>query len=137
MTGVFALSGTQSPYPIITSQPQSMSIGVGGDAELSIGVKRRRAPEAYHWLAERRDSRGRQSSQLNITNAGAANAGNYQVVVTNSSGAVTSAIAALSITNLPVTFVTGGNTVQYSGGRFILEFDQSGRSGADCDFRIH
>ncbi|MGA3181211.1 MAG: C10 family peptidase [Verrucomicrobiota bacterium] len=120
VTGVFALSGTQSPYPIITSQPQSLSIGVGGDAALSIGVSGG-APLSYHWLLNGALLAGGQSSQLNITNAGAANAGNYQVVVTNSSGAVTSAVAALSITNLPVTFVTGGNALQYSRGRFILQ----------------
>jgi hypothetical protein len=120
VTGVFALSGTQSPYPMITSQPQSVSIGVGGNAALSVGVSGG-APLTYRWLLNGALLAGGQSNQVNITNAGAANAGNYQVVVTNSSGAVTSAVATLSITDLPVTFVTGGNAVQYSSGRFILQ----------------
>jgi hypothetical protein len=137
VTGVFALSGTQSPYPRIIAQPQSVSIDAGGNAVLSVGVSGG-TPLSYRWLLDGAVLASGQTSQLNITNAGEANAGDYQVVVTNSSGAVTSAVATLSITNLPVSFVTGGNAVQSSGGQFIyFATDQPGRLGAGCDFRLH
>ena len=37
-TGVFALSGAESPFPVITTQPQSVVTTAGGNATLSVGV---------------------------------------------------------------------------------------------------
>ena len=129
VTGVFALSGTQSPYPMITSQPQSVSIGVGNNTTFSVGVSGG-APLAYRWLLNGVVLSGGQTNPVITVNAGATNAGNYQVIATNFSGAVTSSVATLSITNLPVKFVTTGNTNHYSNGRFILQLSNLAGQGA-------
>ena len=50
---------------------------------------------------------GPQSNLLSIASAGAANAGGYQVIVTNTAGSVTSQVAVVSLTNFPVSFVPG------------------------------
>lgn len=51
---------------------------------------------------------GSQGSRLAIANAQPGDAGNYQLVVTNNFGAVTSSVAALIVGSLPVGFNTSG-----------------------------
>jgi hypothetical protein len=92
---------------------------VGGTAALSVGVSGS-APIAYQWLLNGAVLVGAQSSQVCITNATAAEAGRYQIVVTNSAGAVTSATATVTITNLPVALVTGAKPLQCAQGHFVL-----------------
>ncbi len=120
VTGVFALSGTASPFPVITSQPQSVAIASGGNASLSIGVTGAGTMN-YAWYLNGSSLPGGQGNPLNVTGAGAGNAGNYQVVITNAAGAVTSLVAVLSITNMPVAFLPGGSAPQLSGGKFTLQ----------------
>jgi hypothetical protein len=79
------------------------------------------APLNYRWLLNGSTVGGAQTNVLNIASAGVSNAGNYQVIVTNTAGAVTSLVAVLSVTNLPVSFVTGAGGAQYSGGKLILQ----------------
>jgi hypothetical protein len=119
-TGIFALSGTESPFPVITAQPQSMSVAAGADVSLSVGAVGA-GTLSYRWLFDGSALAGGQGNPLNVTNAGAANAGSYQVIVTNTSGSVTSLVAVLSIATLPLSFVTGPNALQYSGGKMILQ----------------
>jgi hypothetical protein len=120
VTGIFALSGMESPFPIITSQPQNVAVAVGASAALSVGVTGA-ATLSYHWYFDGSSLAGGQSSTLNLAGVGVANAGSYQAVITNASGAVTSAVALLSITNEPVSFLTGGSALRFSGGKFILQ----------------
>jgi hypothetical protein len=130
VTGIFALSGTLSPYPMITAQPQNAAIGVGSNAAFSVGVSGG-APLAYRWRLNGAFLTGAQTNPvLNVTNAGYTNAGYYQVVITNTAGAVTSSVATLSLTNLPVRFVTGGKALQYGGGQFILQLTNLAGQGA-------
>jgi hypothetical protein len=98
VTGVFALSGTESPFPIITSPPQTQTVGSGNSVTLSAGVIGG-APLSYYWLLNGSILNGARSNPLNLTNVAAANAGSYQMVVSNWSGSVTSQVAVLSITN--------------------------------------
>jgi hypothetical protein len=120
VTGIFALSGTESPFPVITSQPQSAAAASGGNVTLSVGVTGA-APLTYRWLLNGSTVAGAQTNFVNIASAGAGNAGSYQVIVTNTAGAVTSVVAVLSVTNFPVSFVTGAGGPRYSGGKLILQ----------------
>jgi hypothetical protein len=89
------------------------------------------APLAYRWRLNGAFLAGAQTNQaLNVTNALYTNAGYYQVVITNTAGAVTSSVATLSLTNLPVRFVTGGKALQYGGGQFILQLTNLAGQGA-------
>ena len=120
VTGIFALSGTESPFPVITAQPQGAAVASGANLTMSIDVTGAAALN-YRWLLNGSTVAGAQSNLLNITGAGAGNAGNYQVIVTNTSGAVTSLVAALRVTNVPVSFVSAPGALQYSGGSLILQ----------------
>ncbi len=129
VTGVFAVSGTQSPYPVIGSQPQSTVIGLGNTATLSATVSGG-APINYYWLCNGHCVATNQTGTLTITNAQAANAGYYQLVITNSSGSVTSSLASVSITNIPVAFMSGKNAIGYSPGKVILQLTNLTGQGA-------
>jgi hypothetical protein len=120
VTGIFALSGTESPFPIITSQPQSVAVAGGANAAFSVGAAGA-ATLSYQWHLNGSSLTGAQSNTLNLAGAGAANAGSYQVVITNASGTVTSTVALLSITNQPVSFLTGGSALKLSGGALTLQ----------------
>jgi hypothetical protein len=50
----------------------------------------------------------------------AANAGSYDVVITNAYGSVTSATATLSVLGVPVSFVTSSGGIQYGNGQLHL-----------------
>ena len=106
-----------SPTPIITSQPQSLTNLAGTTASFVVTASGT-PPLGYQWqfngtnLTDNLRIAGSQSAFLSITNLLAADAGNYQVIVTNSAGSVTSSVASLTVV-LPPQFqpvlATGGN----------------------------
>jgi hypothetical protein len=96
---------TSSP-PIMVTQPADQTIYAGGSANFTsavIGTK----PLAYQWrkdgvaLSENGTFLGTASPVLTVTNAQPAQAGAYDLVVTNVYGAVTSAVAALVVHGEP------------------------------------
>jgi hypothetical protein len=54
-------------------------------------------PLAYQWRFNDAAISGGTNSSLTVSNAGFANAGNYQVIVTNSYGGVTSSVVSLTL----------------------------------------
>jgi hypothetical protein len=116
-----------SGLPQIDYQPQTPTYTtLGGSVSLSVGAYGA-APLAYQWqffngsawanLANNGGITGSQNATLNIANASQANLGNYQVIVTNLSGSVTSSVASVSIiTTLPVAFNNLGSFWTASGG---------------------
>ena len=109
--------------PGIMAQPQSL--GVPGSTALFTVTATGTAPLSYQWLfngstlANGGQFSGVNSSTLSINNAQPANAGGYTVVVTNSLGSVTSAVAVLTVLVPPaitaqpqsVTTVTGTTAI--------------------------
>jgi alpha-tubulin suppressor-like RCC1 family protein len=116
-SSVATLTMTVSPTPVITSQPQSLTNLAGTTASFVVTASGT-PPLGYQWqfngtnLTDTLRVAGSQSAFLNITNLLAADAGNYQVIVTNSAGSVTSSVASLTVV-LPPQFqpvlATGGN----------------------------
>jgi len=122
--------------PAITSggQPQSGSYAPGQTAQLTV-VAAGAAPLVYQWqatnsaaggftnLTDGGQITGSQSNVLTIANVATANALAYQVIVTNSYGAVTSAPAILSVLSVPIInsqpvsqTALGGSTVSFTVG---------------------
>lgn len=102
--------------PVITTQPASQTIIVGGTAAFSV-VADGAPPPGYQWLFNGASLAGATSSRLTISNAQRSNAGTYAVVVTNSLGSVTSSNATLTVNFAPAvvrvlsTTNVGGSTV--------------------------
>jgi hypothetical protein len=82
--------------PVILTQPQDQTVNVGSNALISVTASGA-APLRYQWLFKGRALYGATRSLLGISNVQPANAGGYSCRVGNSYGAVTSAIANLTV----------------------------------------
>ena len=92
--------------PAISTQPASVTNAAGTTAALSVAVEGP-APLAYQWrkggvnLSDDGRVSGSQGAQLSVADAQFNHAGDYDVVVTNAYGAVTSQVAVLTIVSRP------------------------------------
>jgi hypothetical protein len=90
--------------PVITSQPQGLVAAAGSNCLFTVtasGI----VPLSYQWQLNGVDLGGATRSALTLNNIQSSDAGDYQVVVTNGAGSVTSAVAALTVW-LPPTITT-------------------------------
>ena len=88
--------------PVITTQPQNVSVSPGGTAQFSVTASG--APEPiYQWYFNGNAFSGATNNTLSFTNARSTDAGDYTVVVTNSLGSATSSKATLTVTAAPTT----------------------------------
>jgi hypothetical protein len=107
------VSATAAPQ--IAVQPASQTAVLGAGAAFSVTASGTPAV-AYQWQFDGADLAGATNSTLAFSAVQAAEAGLYQVVVSNVAGAVTSSAAALNVTGVPVSFVTGAGGIQAGGG---------------------
>lgn len=82
--------------PTIVTPPQSLTVSNGLNASFSV-VAAGSAPLSYAWQFNGAPLAGATSSSLTITNAQAANQGDYVVVVGNAAGSATSPAAHLTV----------------------------------------
>ncbi|MEI6035137.1 MAG: immunoglobulin domain-containing protein, partial [Verrucomicrobiae bacterium] len=82
--------------PAIITQPASASVAPGGNATFTVAATGTPAP-TYQWRKDGADISGAISANLTISNAQAANAGTYTVLLTNSAGSLVSNPATLTV----------------------------------------
>ena len=94
--------------PVITNQPVSLTNNVGGNATFSVTAGT--APLHYQWYFNTNTAQvNATNTSFTVTNIQLTNAGTYSVIITNSSGSVTSSFARITvwlppvITNQPVS----------------------------------
>jgi hypothetical protein len=110
---------TRYHAPSITNQPASQSAPTGSNVTFQAGASGN-GTLTYQWqLNSTNNLPGGTNSSFTITGASPANAGNYTVLVTDSLGSVTSAVAVLTI-NVPPLFTgarlaDGGTSLTLSG----------------------
>ena len=117
-TGAFVLYGGLPPS--IVTQPQSQTVAVGSTVTFSVAASGSQ-PLFYQWGRNGVNMSGATSASYTISNVQTTQAGNYTVLVSNSSGAVTSATAVLTV-NVPPSItaqpqsrtITAGNGVTFS-----------------------
>src|SRR5262249_45357411 len=90
--------------PQITVQPTNLTVNGGAPVTLSV-VATGDLPLIYQWQLNGTNVPAATNANLSFTSAQNSNAGPYQVVITNSSGSVTSAVATLTV-NAGPTIVT-------------------------------
>lgn len=96
-SGKGTLSVITAPVaPTITSQPVAQTVVVGASMAFVV-VATGTAPLTYQWTKDGATLAGATSATLALTNVQSASAGRYAVTVTNATGAVTSAGAALTV----------------------------------------
>ena len=98
VTSIVAILTVNGP-PTITAQPGDLTVIQNQDANFSV-VATGTAPLYYRWRFAGTDIGGATSSAYLRTNAQAADAGGYSVVISNVAGVVTSAVASLTV-NIP------------------------------------
>lgn len=87
--------------PSITTQPTSQTITVGDTATFNVAATGT-APLTYQWRYNNADTAGATQPSLALSNVQFSQAGGYSVVVANSAGSVTSAVATLTVNPPPV-----------------------------------
>ncbi len=102
--------------PVITNQPTSQSAFVGTSASFSVAAA---SPTSlsYQWRFNGATIGGATAANLPLSNVQGTNAGNYDVIVTDASGSVTSSVAVLT--------VTATLNVSAQGGMVCLSPDQT------------
>jgi hypothetical protein len=100
----------------IMAQPSNQEVPVGAAASFSV-VASGTAPLSYQWQFNGTNLDGAVSTALSLTNVQLEQAGSYSVVVTNIAGAVTSAVATLTVLVLPpaITLAPTNQTVPIGG----------------------
>jgi len=101
------LTATPVTPPVITSQPASTAVAVGGSAAFSVIATGNPAP-TYQWRRNGSALAGASSADLVIPSVAVGNLGSYTVVATNSAGSITSQAATLRfIQNITFPTATG------------------------------
>jgi pectate lyase len=111
--------------PVIIAQPTDQTIMVGQDATFTVGASGT-APLAYQWYYNTNTLlAGRTNSSLLITNAQTNDAGAYLVIVTNSLGSATGAVATLTVSAslLPSAYNLTGFGQATTGGGVLADTD--------------
>jgi hypothetical protein len=98
-TSVVAVLTVRVP-PQITQQPQSQSVLQGSSAGFSVTATGD-APLSYQWRLNGNGLANATNTSFSIGNVQASNAGNYDVVVSNLAGSVTSVVAVLTVVMPP------------------------------------
>ena len=99
------VTGATAIAPAITTPPASQTAAVGNSVTFSVMASG--TSPAYQWRQSGTNLPGSTSSALVLPPVQMANAGSYDVVVTNSAGAVTSTPPAMLTVINPLVLVTG------------------------------
>jgi hypothetical protein len=91
--------------PIILTNPVALSVPASSNASFSVSVIGSQ-PLGYQWLFNRAAISGATAAQYSLAGVQSGNSGSYQVVVANSLGSATSAVATLTVTPLAPYFIT-------------------------------
>src|SRR6185369_12731244 len=89
--------------PYIVSHPQSLTLPASSNATFSVSAIGSQ-PLAYQWFFQGAPIAGATASQYALSGVQSSNSGAYQVVVANSLGSATSAVATLLVTPLAPYF---------------------------------
>jgi len=117
MSRVMIFTGQQSP--LITAQPTNQTVLAGSNAVFTVTALGA-APLAYQWQFNGTNADTATNATLIINLVEATNVGNYQVIITNSIGSVTSVVVNLNILWPPQGFVaystnTGQLSLRFAG----------------------
>jgi sugar lactone lactonase YvrE len=111
--------------PMIAVQPGTLAAPAGSNATFSVTAFGA-APLSYQWTFDGTNLSGATGSFLAINNVSAANAGSYQVVVSNSYGSATSLIGSLQLQAPPQIFTQPANQISFPGASVQLSVAASG-----------
>ena len=106
--------------PYVATQPVSQLTGVGSNVTFTVTASGS-GPLSYQWQFNGANIANATNNTCVISNALASDVGNYQALITNLYGSVTSSLAALTFGNQPLGFNGDGlNWTANQGGGFFV-----------------
>lgn len=122
---IFKSNPIQGSAPLqITRQPASLAVIAGASAKFTV-LAQGSDPITFQWRHAGTNLVGETSGTLSLTNITVDMAGNYDVVITNPAGPVTSNAATLSV-NFAEAHMYAGVTLHGTiGDRFLLEYQDA------------
>ncbi len=112
--------GNGGAPPYVATPPDSQWVSVGGNATFSVTASGT-APLSYQWLFNGTNIGGATGKTYVCSDAQITNTGNYQVVITNLYGSVTSSVAALTFGDQPLDFNGNGFDWTVSGSGYTID----------------
>ena len=112
--------------PTIITQPQSQTVTVGDTVIFSVAATGTPSP-AYQWQKNGVNISGATASSYTITDVQASDAGNYDVIVSNASGLVTSSTASLTVNTGSLGLVLQAENATLYGA--LVRTNQTGYTG--------
>ncbi len=103
-TSSLAAVTVRAEPPLIITQPQGTSVLTGVDVGMNV-IATGSFPLVYQWRFEGTNILGASKSSFSLGNVQPANTGNYDVVITNAFGSVTSLVATLTVHQPPLIVV--------------------------------
>lgn len=100
-----------SAVPVIVTQPTGQTVLLGTNGSFSV-LATGAAPLTYRWYFDNAPLSGATAATCTVTNVQGPNVGSYYVVVSNSYGMVTSAVASLGIKSYSAAVVAHGSGTQ-------------------------
>ena len=100
--------------PNISAPPQNQTVAQGSNATFSVTASGT-PPLSYQWRFNQVEIPTATTNSCTRTNAQCADAGNYDVVITNSLGSVTSSVASLTVVTAPGIAVQPTNQTVFAG----------------------
>lgn len=124
ITSVVATLTVGTP-PSLLQSPSSLSVIQGQSAAFTVGVGGD-APISYQWRFNGSTISGATASTYHVSNATSANAGTYNAVAINSYGAITSAVAQLTVLIPPALLSQPTNQTVGLGGNVAFQVSATG-----------
>ena len=124
------------PVAAFMTQPQSQTVAVGGSATFTVSVYP--TPLSYQWRFNVTNLiAGAVAASYTISSATTTNDGNYDVVVGNSAGSVTSAVATLTVFGPPTIVTQPSNQTSVVGGNASFNVTASSTSPLAYQWRLN
>jgi subtilisin-like proprotein convertase family protein len=122
--------------PVVTTPPASQGVVAGTTALLTVSATGT-APLSYQWQLGGAPIDGATATSLSLPNVQPANQGNYTVVVTNSAGSVTSAVAVLTVLVPPSIALQPGSQTNNAGGAAAFSVNAGGSTPLSYQWRLN
>jgi hypothetical protein len=129
VTALTTTVGVQGQVPAIIKAPQGTSVLVGSTINLSVQGSST-TPLTYQWLFNSNAIPAATAQTYSLANIHKANEGDYQVVLSNNSGSVTSVVASVNVVIADIPAITNALVAHFTFEGNYNDVSGNGNSGS-------